>query len=236
MANTSNINEHWLGDAASAALQSATCVAQRLRQGIAARGAAGLAVSGGRSPIAFFHELARQVLPWEKVSITLVDERWVPTDSEDSNENLVRKHLLVDAAAAAKFVPLKTAATSPQDALTEREARVRQMPWPLEVIVLGMGEDGHTASLFPGADNLVTALDAAHSNLLIAIEPPHADHRRISLTMRALLQAQCLVLLIQNVRKRNIYEMARTGADATRLPIAGVLNQRDIRMEVFWSP
>ena len=98
MVNASNITEHWLEDAPSAALRSAKCVAELLRQGIAVRGVAGMAVSGGRSPIAFFHELARQALPWEKVSITLVDERWVCADSTDSNEHLVREHLLRDAA------------------------------------------------------------------------------------------------------------------------------------------
>mgnify|MGYP003456057804 CR=1 FL=1 len=236
MVNTSNITEHWLEDAPSAALRSAKCVAELLRQGIAVRGVAGMAVSGGRSPIAFFHELARQALPWEKVSITLVDERWVCADSTDSNEHLVREHLLRDAAAIAKFIPLKTTAASPQEALAERESIVRQMPWPLDVVVLGMGEDGHTASLFPGADHLVTALDVTLPNLLAAIDPPHADHRRMSFTLRALLQARCLLLLIQDPRKLAVYEQARITVDVMKLPIAGVLNQRDVSVEVFWSP
>jgi 6-phosphogluconolactonase len=235
LVNASNITEHWLEDGASAALRAARCVAELLRQGIAVRGVAGMAVSGGRSPIAFFHELARQDLPWDKVSITLVDERWVSADSADSNEHLVREHLLRDAAAIAKFISLKTVAASPQDALAERETAISSMPWPLDAIVLGMGEDGHTASLFPDAKNLGTALDVTRPNLLAAIDPPHADHRRISLTLRALLQARCLVLLIQNPRKRAVYEQARITADVTKLPIAGVLNQRDVSVEVFWS-
>ncbi len=236
MAKTSNVTERWLEDSASAALLSARCVATQLNRGIAARGVAGLAVSGGRSPIAFFHELALQKLAWSKVSITLVDERWVPTDSADSNEHLVREHLHRDAAAAAQFVPLKTVAANPQDALSEREATLRNMPWPLDAIVLGMGEDGHTASLFPGADNLEIALDVSRPNLLTAINPPHADHRRMSLTMRALLHSKCLVLLIQNPRKRAVYERALGGVDVAQFPIAGVLNQREVPVEVFWSP
>ena len=212
------------------------CVAEILRRGITARGAAGLAVSGGRSPIAFFHELARQVLPWKEVSITLVDERWTPTHNEDSNEHLVRTHLLRDGALQAKFVALKTTAIGPRDALAEREAIIRQMPWPLDVIVLGMGEDGHTASLFPGADNLRTALDLTRPNLLTAIDPPHAHHSRISLTLRALLQAKCIVLLIQNQRKRAVYQQARDGADVAQFPIAGILNQQEVKVEVFWTP
>lgn len=232
----SNIIEHWLDDSASAASLAATRVADILKNGIAARGAAGLAVSGGRSPVRFFHELAGQVLAWEKISITLVDERWVPTDSEDSNEHLVRQHLLQADAVSAQFVPLKTAAVSPELALYEREAAISQMPWPLDAIVLGMGEDGHTASLFPGAEALPMAIDVQQSALLAAIDPPHAKHRRISLTLRALLHARNLTLLIQNPRKRAIYQRARDGADVMRLPIAGVLAQRDVPVEVFWSP
>ena len=233
---TSNVTEHWLEDSASAASLAAKRVAESLRQGIAERSVAGLAVSGGRSPIAFFHELARQPLPWEKVWITLADERWVPTHSEGSNEHLVRQHLLHDAAATAQFVPLKTAAASPQDALSERQTAINKMPWPLDAIVLGMGEDGHTASLFPGAENLSIALDVTRPALLAAIDPPHADQRRMSLTMHALLQTRCLVLLIQNPRKRAIYQRARDGAEVTQLPIAGVLTQREVGVEVFWSP
>ncbi len=211
-------------------------VAEILNDGIAAHGVAGLAVSGGRSPIAFFQELAGHALAWEKISITLVDERWAPAHSEDSNEYLVRQHLLQGDAASAWFVPLKTAAVSPQLALDEREAVINRMPWPLDAIVLGMGEDGHTASLFPGAEALAMAIDVKQPALLAAIDPPHAEHRRISLTMRALLHTRNLVLLIQNARKRAIYELARDGADVMQLPIAGVLAQRDVAVEVFWSP
>lgn len=234
-AGTSNINEHWLDDSASAALLAATCVAELLRQGIAERKVASLAVSGGRSPIAFFDQLSRQILPWEKVSITLVDERWVPTSSEESNEHLVRQHLLRNAAASAQFVPLKTPAASPQLALAERESVINTMPWPLDIIVLGMGEDGHTASLFPGAENLSAALDVTRPALLTAIDPPHADHPRMSLTLRALLHTRCIVLLIQNSRKGPIYQQARDGADVAQLPIAGVLSQEKVRVEVFWA-
>ncbi len=235
-AGTSNINEHWLDDSASAGLLAANCVAELLRQGIAERKVASLAVSGGRSPIAFFDQLSRQILPWEQVSITLVDERWVPTSSEDSNEHLVWQHLLRNAAASSQFVPLKTAAASPQDALAERETAINKMPWPLDAIVLGVGEDGHTASLFPGAENLSAALDVTRPALLIDIDPPHADHRRMSLTLRALLHTRRVVLLIQNSRKRAIYQRARDGADVALLPIAGVLAQPKVKVEVFWVP
>lgn len=200
------------------------------------RGVAGLAVSGGRSPIAFFHELAGQTLAWGKVFITLVDERWIPADREDSNEHLVRQHLLRGAAANARFVPLKTAAASAQLAIAEREAALSLMPWPLDACVLGMGEDGHTASLFPGANVLAAALDITRPALLAAIDPPNAEHRRITLTMRALRHTRCLVLLIQGGQKRAIYQRARDGADMAQFPIAGVLTQREVALDVFWSP
>ena len=231
-----NITEHWLDDSASAALLAASYVAESLRQGIAKRNVASLAVSGGRSPIAFFDQLSRQILPWEKVTITLVDERWVPTDSDHSNEHLVRHHLLRNAAASAQLVPLKTSTPSPELALAERESAINTLRWPLDAIVLGMGEDGHTASLFPGAENLSAALDVARPALLTAIDPPHADYPRMSFTLRALLHSRCVVLLIQNHRKRAIYQQARDGADIAQLPIAGVLSQAKLRVEVFWAP
>ena len=111
---------------------------------------------------------------------------------------------------------LKTSAASPQIALAERETAIRKMLWPLDVIVLGMGEDGHTASLFPNAENLSAALDVSRPSLLAAIDPPHADHLRMSLTLRALLQTRCVMLLIQNPRKRAIYQRAREGAGGRR--------------------
>lgn len=236
MANAENLIEHWLDNSVSAAARAARCVAERLRNGIGERGVAAMAVSGGRSPIAFFQELAKQELPWEKVSITLVDERWVPADSGHSNERLIREHLLRDAAAAAKFVPLKTHAENPQEALGEIEVSLKQLAWPLDVVVLGMGEDGHTASLFPGAINLADALDTSRPNRLVAIQPPQADHARMSLTLRGLLQTRCIVLLIQNGRKRAVYLRANNGADAMQYPIAAVLRQREVPVEVFWSP
>jgi 6-phosphogluconolactonase len=231
-----NITEHFLDDSANAASLAALRVAEILRNAISARGVTGFALSGGRSPIDFFHELSRQNLAWEKVSVTLVDERWVPPDSDHSNEKLVREHLLRNVAKSTHVVPLKTNAASPSAALVEREAAISQMPWPLDAIVLGMGEDGHTASLFPGAENLANAMDMTSSARLCAIDPPDAEHQRISLTLRGLLETRHLLLLIQNPRKRDVYERARHGAEVTRLPIAAVLRQDKVPVEVFWSP
>jgi 6-phosphogluconolactonase len=126
-------------------------IRQLLGDGIRHRGRASLVVSGGTTPVALFEALSGEDMPWEKVVVSLADERWVDPGTPDSNERLVRTHLLKNKAAAATFIGLKT----PEDPAGAGEAacenRIRQIPVPFDLLILGMGDDGHTASLFPGA-------------------------------------------------------------------------------------
>jgi 6-phosphogluconolactonase len=222
------IEEYRFSDPALAAQALATAVAAELSRVLAERGQAVLAVSGGRSPVTFFETLAEISIDWARVTITLVDERWVAPDSADSNEALVRAHLLQDRAAAASFVPLKTAHATPTAALADRSAA---LPLPLDVVVLGMGSDGHTASLFPGAPGLHAALDPFSGAALAAIDPPAAPCSRISLTLAALRTAERIFIQLQGAEKIAVLARVRRGDSA--LPMAVVLEMRACPVSIF---
>ena len=213
-------------------------VADALRAAIAARGQASLAVSGGKSPIPMFEALREQDLDWAQVTVVLVDERVVPRDHEASNTALVTRHLLQGQAASARFLPFFRE-LAPQfnaevlDALVlDAEARTADLPWPLDVAVLGMGEDAHTASLFPGAPGYARAI--ATDQRLAWVVPDTAPHARISFTLSALLAARELVLSITGESKLAVYRRAAQKADEA-LPISLVINQTQTPLSVWMN-
>ena len=135
-------------------------VADHLETDIKLNGRATAVVSGGRTPVGFFKQLAEQDIAWDRVSVTLADERWLDASHSDSNERLVREHLLTRCAADASFIPLKNMAASARRGQKELAGCLKQVGM-FSVVVLGMGDDGHTASLFPGMANLAKGLDMA---------------------------------------------------------------------------
>lgn len=215
-------------------------IGDALRTAIAARGQASLAVSGGKSPIPMFEALREQDLDWSRVSIVLVDERVVPRDHEASNTALVARHLMQGKAAAAPFVPFfRELATvfnaEVLDALvSDATDRIADLPWPLDVAVLGMGEDAHTASLFPGAPGYARAIATDERLAWVVPEqaPIPAPHARLSFTLHALLQARELLLSISGETKLAVYRRAAEKAD-TALPISLILNQTQTPVSVF---
>lgn len=215
--------------AQAAALSQA--IAAELKLSIENQGRAVLVVSGGRSPVALFDLLAQCQLPWHRVVVTLVDERLVPEDHPDSNAALVRKHLLQGFAAEAQFIPLVTHADD--EALSLAEA-CKSYIWPT-VVVLGMGDDGHTASLFPNAPELAAGLDLAQKQPIIAVTPPVAAHRRLSMTRAALLKCDKMFLAIQGENKRAVFERARLAEDIN-LPVSYFLHQKATPLDVYWAP
>lgn len=210
-------------------------MALRLRDAVAERGAASLAVSGGSTPVSLFKRLANIDLPWQQVWITLVDERWVGDDHPDSNARLVNMHLLQNRAAAANFIPLKTAAESPFGAETEMEAALEPIPKPFDVAVLGMGGDGHTASFFPGADTLSVALDMNNKALCAAVRPLTAPHDRMTLTLKTLLQSKHLVLHIVGESKWQVLQEAIEPGPVDELPVRSVLHQNLSPLTIFYA-
>lgn len=220
--------EHRLDTGAALAEALAWDVAARLRAAIDQRGRALLAVSGGRSPIPFLQALRSEPLGWHAVTVILADERCVPSTHADSNTALVHQHLLQGDAAAARFVPFFYALppaldNTALDALQQQaEARLDALPWPLDVAVLGMGLDGHTASLFAGAPGTAHALTtAAHCAW---VRPLDAGHARLTLSLATLLQARHLALQIAGPAKQAVYTSALQGADP-RLPVSLLLCQ-----------
>jgi 6-phosphogluconolactonase len=216
----------------------AETIAADLSRALAARGRASLVVSGGNTPADLFDRLCHSALRWQDVTVTLADERWVPTNSDRSNEKLVRSRLLMDKAAAARFVPLKAETAHASDAEQEVEARIAAIDRPFDVTLLGMGEDGHTASLIPEAEGLNAALDTSSPALVRAIVPPATTcmEERLTLTLRALLQSRRLCVLIRGETKRAAYEWACHGEGVREAPIRAVLAQSAVPTEIFWSP
>ncbi len=211
-------------------------VAELLRVGIKERGRASLVVSGGSTPVPFFAALSELALDWEKVTITLADERWVDPAAADSNERLVRLHLLQNRAAAARFVGLKTGAATAVQGEKECGDRLALLPRPFDVLILGMGNDGHTASLFPQASRLGEALALDSGRLCMAITPPAAPHERMTLTLPALLHSRQIILHLAGPDKRAVYERALANGPVAEMPIRAVLGQATSPVTVFWAP
>jgi 6-phosphogluconolactonase len=195
-------------------------------------------VSGGTTPGILFDALSVRSAPWDRVFVTLSDERWIAPDEDGSNEKLVRTRLLRNAAGGAKLVPLKTPDSSPIPAEANVDAAISAMPRPFDVMLLGMGDDGHTASLFPHSAGLDAALDVERPNLVQAI---HADTavatgERITLTLRAILDSKLIVILIRGDEKLTTYRKATAGTDTYEMPVRAVLNQTETPVRVYWSP
>lgn len=225
----------WLFEDADKAAQGlAIRVAQQLRLALAARGLATLVVSGGRTPVRFLELLSNAELDWSMITISLADDRWVADDHPDSNAGLVRRHLLRGKATAARFVSLVDAAISPEKHLPTAEHRIAALTRPFDTVVLGMGEDGHTASLFPAAAGTNAAMDMARPQQLALITPSQAAYRRITMTLRALLDARAVMLLIQGEGKRAVIERACIGT-AQHYPVAAILQQHTVPVDIFYS-
>lgn len=211
---------------------AADAVLAALAAGLEARGAASLVATGGRSPAPVYDLLAQSALDWARVTVTLSDERFVAPVEEPSNERLVRERLLVGRAAKARLLPLYRPDAPDETAAAElAEAEMRALA-PFDVMMLGMGEDGHVASLIPGSPALDQGMDPAGERYLIGIpagvgSPPLA---RVSLTLPALLQTKLTLVLIAGETKRAVFE------DRRALPVHALVEQAKAPVRVLWTP
>jgi 6-phosphogluconolactonase len=220
-------------DGAALAPAFAQWTAERLAAAIATRGAALLVVSGGTTPLHYFEALSRQSLDWSRVAITLADERRVADDSPRSNARLVREALLKGPAAAASFVPLADARLSADQELAAANARIAALPSPADLVVLGMGEDGHTASWFPDGEGLTEAMDPAARMLVAPISAPDAPEPRLTLTGRAILRARAIALQIEGPAKLATLDKALAKGPIQAMPIRAVLRGAASRLTIF---
>lgn len=222
---------HTHDDDKTLAAALADAVAADLRRCLADKSQALLALSGGNTPKQFMQELSRRELDWARVITTLVDERWVPPNHPRSNARLLEENLLHGKAADSRFVPLYLDAPTPENGLPRVAAVLKALP-PLDVVVLGMGNDGHTASFFPEGDHLAEALDPNGQALVLPMRAPAAGEPRITLTMPVLVAAPSLYLHIEGAQKREVLEAAVAG---TEYPIRAVL-QAAPHLQPWWCP
>lgn len=232
----SSFVEHGFPDGAAVAAGLAAAVAQDLRAAVAGRGSAVLAVSGGTTPKHFFRCLAGQDLDWRDVTVTLCDERWVPPTHERSNAHLVRENLLQGPAAASRFVPLYADATDPESGLAEVAARIETLPQPFDVVTLGLGLDGHTASWFPGGDHLAAALDTHGTAAVLPMRAPDASEPRITLTLPVVAAAHHHYLQFEGRDKRAVFDrVVRGEGEYAQSPLRALLQHSSNPLEVYWS-
>ena len=212
----------------------AESVAEHLSRRLAEAPAATLVVSGGSTPLPFFRALREKPLDWARVKIALADERWVPESDPASNAALVKNELLQGAAAKAQFVLFNVSDKDAFEAVSELEADASELTLPVDVLVLGMGNDGHTASLFPDAPELGRAMEHTEGRRVMVMTPPSQSHTRVTLTLPVLVQARHKVLHLKGQDKITTLSRAiEAPGDWSAMPIRAFLQAG---LNVYWSP
>lgn len=202
-----------------------------LTSALDADGKASLVVCGGSSPLGVFRELARRDINWAGVTVLPGDERWVPESHADSNAAMIRRELLQDRAAAATFLPLYEPVAEPERAINKINARVEALSRPFDFVLLGMGDDGHTASLFPDSPTIDKALASTQSCVVQHV--PRLPVPRISLTPHALLDARRIGLLFFGAEKAAVFAAASGDGDLARYPVRAVLRQQIVPVTTY---
>src|SRR5438270_12688348 len=201
-----------------------------------ARNASLIAVPGGRTGPAIFPKLAAQQLPWKRVTIIPTDDRLVPMDSDLANVREIAKAFLPT---GARVVPIATEIADYRLAGNSADARLQDLAWPPDLVWLGMGEDGHTASIFPGPD-LQNALDAPKARRAVGVMPDplpaEAPVPRVTLTRAAILSARTVLIAITGSEKRALLEQAIADGHSSKLPIGRVLAEADQPIDIHWAP
>ncbi len=220
-------------DRAALVAAVAAHIIEDLQTAVKVYGSASLIVPGGTTPIAVFDRLAATPFPWDKVTVIPCDERWVGIEHADSNEGLIRRHLLQGAASRAKVLGLYRPTATPAAAMQDVTASLTRLPRPFSSVFLGMGEDGHFASLFPGRPETPAALDLKSSADIMVLPEPAKGHPRIGLTLSALTDCSHVLLAVTGAEKRIVLDRAMADINANTYPIAALLRQPRTQVDIF---
>ena len=212
-----------------------------LSEALSKHGVATLLVSGGSTPAPLYEALSKTELNWKKIKVALVDERWVDNDHSASNEALVKRSLLINNAKAAEFIGMKTSAITALAGQAETEANYRRLPQPFSLAIVGMGPDGHTASLFPHAKGLAQAIQTDNESLTAAIKATQSEvtgpnTERLTLTLSALMKTDRLVILFTGEDKLTVFNAAQKPGSIEDMPIRALLHQEQVPVELYWAP
>ena len=212
-----------------------------LSEALSKHGAATLLVSGGTTPAPLYEALSKTELNWKKIKIALVDERWVDQENSASNEALIRRTLLINNAKAAEFTGMKTSAKTAKAGQAETEENYRKLPQPFSLAIVGMGPDGHTASLFPHAKGLADALKADSEQITATISANQSEvtgpnTERLTLTASALMKTERVIILFTGEDKLAVFSAAQKEGPVEDMPIRVLLHQEQVPVELYWAP
>lgn len=228
------LTEHICKDRDQAGDSAAGRIAASLTRDLGSNAEAAIVVSGGTTPRGCLERLAVTDLPWNRVHVLPSDERWVPAGHTDSNETMVRNSLLVKRAAAATFHSLYREAGTAEDHCGTLAKEIASLPLPFSSVLLGMGEDGHFASLFPDFAGLAEGLDVDSNEPCLAVRTSGSPYQRMTLTLATLVRSREIVLLIFGVQKRTVIDASKRRPDA--YPIGRLLHQSRVPVHAIWAP
>ena len=228
-----NVGFYSTNNSESLAVDLSQNIKEILIETIKKRGRASMAVSGGSTPIPLFEALSHLEIDWSKVDLTLVDDRWVESDHKDSNELLVKSHLIKNKAGNVNFVPLKNNALTAKEGQASSEEALKSFTLPFDILVLGMGADGHTASLFPCSEEIRSAMDLDNNDCLVATTPTSAPYDRLGMSAKAIMDAKRVFLHLNGSSKLHTLEKAMELKDVYKMPIYAFL---DDGLDIYWSP
>lgn len=226
--------EHRFKTREQASVKAAEHISAAIERSLKGQNRASIVVSGGRSPVRCYAELAATKINWSQVDVFLSDERWVAADNPASNEKLVVDNLRCGAAQDLRLHGVYREAVSIEQRCTQIEASIRQLPSPFASVLLGLGSDGHFASLFPDLEGLDESLQLNAKTLCVPVRTAASEYPRVSLTLSALCHSNDIVLLMFGDEKWQTFDRARNSADA--YPVSQLLLQDQTPLHVYWSP